>query len=766
MDITDTHKATRGFDQQSSVGVSPWTMSLQEELRPERRQPHWAYSLLGFSFEIVERPHSLSVVARFPAGGEMALQVGFCPYGDLRIEHIRPLDNGVHITALSLIGEYHVRLEFPSLDRPLLHCTSSLIPPQPLRMPFWPRDLMPVPQKNGGIDPEGKVYATQVGTRSGLVYFSLTQPRGGSALYFQDLSSLNEYCRQTKTSLHDAVGGRWPELGLALPTALDNPLKAEQEVVLSDVYMIFSPDEPDDDLAMSKQFLDFLAQIYLALPRVEGQYVHWPDVLKKCLRDLAGSSKCWSEEKGAYYLNAYVADYNTPPESMVQLTVLLPLLEYAEWSGKEIPISQDILAGLPRFFDRKAGVFGCWHTGAAVRLDRAEPQRKPEVMDSWYLYHSLLNISRLARRGHKPAERLFLQSMDYAVKVAHKFQYRWPVFYDIYTLRIVKAETTEGAGGEMDVACLYTHVMLQAWRLTHEERFLTEAKKAARSIRGLGFDLFYQANETVFGAGAMLALWKETGEQEFLDLSYLCLANIFNNVRLWEFKYGYGKHYASFMALFPLKDAPYTAVYEELEGFAALHDYITRHGGAVPEWANVLIPEYIRHFLNRASFYYPPLLPKEVLSEKQRSGELDILLWIPVEDLHDGWEKAGEVGQEVYGAGLPFALIPRHYWRIEKGRYAIYVEYPVEKFSTDKPGQAAFRVCGDSRLCCRMRIMPLGKSRLPAFEVRTERNGASSSLNAHETPEGHLEYELFGDRQVTVRWNSRVKPGSSKRRRK
>ena len=264
----------------------------------------------------------------------------------------------------------------------------------------------------------------------------------------------------------------------------------------------------------------------------------------------------------------------------------------------------------------------------------------------------------------------------------------------------------------------------------------------------------------------MLALWKETGEQEFRDLSYLCLANIFNNVRLWECKYGYGKDYASFMALFPLKDAPYTAVYEELEGFAALHDYITRHGGDVPEWANVLIPEYIRHFLNRASFYYPPLLPKEVLSEKQRSGELDTLLWIPVEDLHDGREKAGEVGQEVYGAGLPFALIPRHYWRIEKGRYAIYVEYPVEKFSADEPGQATFRLCGGQPAVLPLAYYAAREKPPPSLRGTNRARWSVLPLNAHETPEGHLEYELFGDRQVTLRWNGPVKPGSSRRRRK
>src|SRR5690606_2223614 len=97
------------------------------------------------------------------------------------------------------------------------------------------------------------------------------------------------------------------------------------------------------------------------------------------------------------------------------------------------------------------------------------------------------------------------------------------------TLEVIKPETEPGKGGEKDVAGIYAHVMLQAWELTGEKRFLNEAKKAAKSLLVHGFDLFYQANNTAFSAGAMLRLWKETDEDVYLDLSFLLMANVFKN---------------------------------------------------------------------------------------------------------------------------------------------------------------------------------------------------------------------------------------------
>lgn len=755
-------KVFTGFEEQETIAVSPWLLSLLEELGQERPASRWTYTVRDFTFDVLEVKESLWILVRFPEGGELALRAAYCPDGGLSIDEITSIDDrveygaqsGVEIKARSTVGDFRVRLQFPRIDRPLLHCTTTLIPVAPLLVPFWPRDVVLLGKEDDLTKSEGVIYASQVETRSGLVYFGLTRPRGGTALYFQNLTSLNDYCIQTETSLSGVVGGKWPELGLALPASTEKPLEAGMEITLSDAYMIFSQDIPKDDLEMSRQFLDFLAQVYLALPRTNTEYIHWPDIAKKSLRDLSDSEKCWSEVRGNHYLNAYVADYDNPPESMVQLTVLLPLLEYAEWSGEEIPITKELLGGLPRFFDEKASVLARWLPSAVHKLDGSEPQKKPEVMDSWYLYHSLLNLSRLALHGDKVVQKLFLDSIEYAIKVAHTFNYQWPVFYDLYTLEVIKDETKEGAGGELDVPGQYAHLMLQAWTLTKEERYLEEAKKAARKLKGLGFNMFYQANQTLFGAGGLLRLWKETGDELFLNLSYLSLANIFNNMWMWECNYGYAEHYKTFFALFPLKEAPYTAVYEELEGFAAFHDYLTHYEGDTPEWLKVLIPEFIRNLIYKGSFYYPPNLPEELLAEEPRTGELDPKLWIPLEDIHDGWEKAGQVGQEVYGAGLPFGLVPRQYWRIPDEKFMVYVEYPIKNFSTVHEGQAMFRVIGDPRLYCRLRLMPTGKARLPKFEVQTEYEGRTETLEGKETAEGHIEYQLFGGREVTVRWTA------------
>ena len=759
-------KGDTGLEEQETIAVSPWMLSLVDELGEDSQAPHWSYTFDEFTFEIVEGKQSLWITSRFPAGGRVALRAAHCPDGELTIDEIRQIgvDNAVEVHVTSTVGNFLVEIHFPQEGRPMLHYKTSLNPIAPLLIPFWPRDVVPLGKEDDVTRSEGMIHARQVGPRSGLLYFSLTRPRGGSALYFQNLTSLNDYARLTETSLADTVGGDWPELGFALPATTETALEAGQDMVISDAYVMFNRSAPGDDLEMAQQFLEMLAQIFLVLPRPKTEYIDWLALAKKSLRDLNGSEKCWSEVRGRRYLNAYVGDYDSPPESMVQLTVLLPLLEYAEWGGPEIPITGELLAGLPRFYDEKAGVVGRWLPSAANKLDGSEPQKKPEVMDSWYLFHTLLNISRLALHGDKAAQKLFLDSMEYCIRLGRKFEYHFPVFYDIYTMEILKPETEEGQGGEHDVAGLYAHVMLQAHQLTKEDRYLEEAKKAARTLKGLGFNLFYQANETLFGAGALLRLWKETGEEEFLQLSYLSLANTFNNMWLWECDYGYAKDYRTFFALFPLKDAPYTAVYEELEGFAAFHDYLIHYHGDMPEWTRILLPEFLRNMLFKASFYYPPNLPVEAMTDKPKTGELDPKLWIPLEDIYDGWEQAGQVGQEVYGAGMPFGIIPRHYWRVPDGKFMVFVDYPIRGFSTVHEGQAMFTVLGDARLSCRIRMIPTGRKGLPDIEVTTEREDASETLRGRKTEEGHLEFTVAGDRNVIVHWQAKEsKPRSGKK---
>ncbi len=144
---------------------------------------------------------------------------------------------------------------------------------------------------------------------------------------------------------------------------------------------------------------------------------------------------------------------------------------------------------------------------------------------------------------------------------------------------ILKKETAEGKGGEKDVPGAYAHLMIQVWQLTGDKKYFDEALKAAKKLDGLGFDIFYQANNTAFSAGALLRLYKETKDKLYLNLSYMCIAAILKNVQLWECNYGNAKYFPTFFAVYPLKDAPYTAAYEEQEVFAGIHTFLNEADG-------------------------------------------------------------------------------------------------------------------------------------------------------------------------------------------
>jgi hypothetical protein len=87
----------------------------------------------------------------------------------------------------------------------------------------------------------------------------------------------------------------------------------------------------------------------------------------------------------------------------------------------------------------------------------------------------------------------------------------------------------------------------------------------------------------------------------------------------------------------------------------------------------------------------------------------------------------------------------------------IYIDYPTKSFSTVHESKAMFRVLGDQRLSCRMRIIPTGRKAPPKLEVMTERAGNTETLQGRETPEGHIEYEVLGDRNVTVQWETKAR---------
>ncbi len=728
--------------------ITPWANPAKILFQGQDIPNVYHYEFADYDVEVFNCNNGLWIVINCQKSAKVVLRAAYTPNDHLHLEKVRKSKDYVVFSLSAGIGTFIVKLQFLVAEKPLIRYTTTFKGNAPLMIPFWPRDVVIAGIGKGENETKGTIIVSQSGTRSGLQYFSIEQPQSGAVLYFQNLTALNDYAQATETSLGNTVGGAWPEIGFALPPTKEKPLPANQEFVLSDAFIAFSTENPKNEMAQSQQFLNLLADIYLHLPKPATKYYSWPDMIDKGLNDLEFSHGCWSHGAEQDYLNAYIADYQTPPELMVQLAVLLPLTDYHDWCQAGLPAIKKIQNGLDAFYDSELETVVRFLPALADQLSGDEEQLKPNVMDSWYLHHPLLNLGRLAIRGNKQGKKLFLDSLDFTIRVARHFKYEWPVMYNMQTLEVVKAETQPGKGGEKDVAGLYSLVMLHAWQLTNESKYLLEAKKAAKTLQGKGFELFYQANNTAFSANAMLWLYRETKEKLYLDLAYLCIANIFKNFQLWECNYGFAKNYPTFFALFPLNDAPYTAAYEEQEVFAAMHNFLLYSNDLeILPSVNLLISEFLRYVVNRAPYYYPPNLPKEVLSEKVKTGQVDHKLWIAIEDIHDGWEQSGAVGQEVYGAGVAFGIIPRHFYKVPNENFMVFLDYPTARFKYSKTGSVSFDVKGDERLTCRMLILGRNKKKLPKISV-TINNVKLMGTHKNE----NIEYAINGNRHILIQW--------------
>lgn len=258
-------------------------------------------------------------------------------------------------------------------------------------------------------------------------------------------------------------------------------------------------------------------------------------------------------------------------------------------------------------------------------------------------------------------------------------------------------------------------------------------------------------NTTGFAAEALLHLYLLTREEEYLDLSYLCLANVFDNLWLWNGDYGNAHGYETFFGMFPLPDAPYLAAYEELENAAKFREYLRLANDDVLPSVRLLLAEYCRFVLDRAWYYFPKHLPKTAVAEHVQNGRINRELAVPLEDLREGSEKSGQVGQEIYGSGIAPGLVVRHYHYIDSMACWLFCDYPAFGLRIiDEPGSAtiSFYVAGDERTACSVRIVPLdfGKA-APTCRAFVGRR----HLAAVVTPEGSYRFAIPGNSTVRLR---------------
>ncbi len=730
-------------------GVSAYVLALRGELLGGKMVRIAGFGLGDLGVEVARSSDSIWVLIRRPGRGGMALRAAFVPDGGFTVRRIEAEPGEVlRLEATGTIGRHVVALRTSEADLHRLEVKVWLTPAAPLLIPFHPRDLYILDADDDPTGASGKVEAAQRGVNGGILYLRFDEPAFGSVLYLQNLTKLNAYYRATETVPDSAVGGEWPELGYLLPsppqsgTPPTHPLPAGEPIMLSNPILVFRDSAGDDELEMARQFLQMLGIAYqsLSLPRTD--YRDWIARSEATIADLERAEQATVRHYGHTYVMPYPeGEY---PDVMVQVSVLAALHDYGKWRGEPLPLADALRRGLPKFYDPELKTLRRYLTNVGGDKDA-------DAVDSWYLYHPMLNMARLALDGDDTCHDLLLKSVGYGIRAAHHFEYAWPIMYDVRDFTVKTQARNDDRFGQTDVGGIYAQLMLLCHQLTDDPMYLDEARAAIDAAIGMRFNLEYQANLTAWGAAACMRLWRITNEERYRAQSYVYLASFFHNCELWESDVGHAQHYRTFLGATCLHDAPYMAIYECFDSFTAFEAYLADSGPDLEPAARMLIGEYCKYALDRAWFYYPDALPPEAIAgPPHQSGVINPKLSFPLEDLYGNGQPAGRVGQEIYGCGAAMVFASRSFHAIDDAPFRLWCNLFVR--AIERTGDCALTLVLDGGETCHadLSLVRLKRRRLP--EVTLSSVGGDA-LRAVAESADRIDFHVPASGRLILQWS-------------
>ncbi len=221
----------------------------------------------------------------------------------------------------------------------------------------------------------------------------------------------------------------------------------------------------------------------------------WSDFAAGTIKELQRKAQTQVEVAGHTGLRAYVTEssqlWKQPAnnfELMSVADVLWPSLLYLRLHPSPALQHQcdDLIADLPGFYH------------ADTRSISNDFVRVPnERADSWYPFENGLvkypMMGSLA--GSKQIIGNFLDAFQTAERMAHEYNYLFPIYYDVSTLR------AQGAGTNYAIGGLYAWAALIASGLTGEARYRDEAQRAIHALCTVPSDrLFHEPQELAYGA--------------------------------------------------------------------------------------------------------------------------------------------------------------------------------------------------------------------------------------------------------------------------
>jgi hypothetical protein len=361
----------------------------------------------------------------------------------------------------------------------------------------------------------------------------------------------------------------------------------------------------------------------------------------------------------------------------------------------------------------------------------ADVARPPAAVDAWYYVYPIVQTADLALLGNADAKEMLLGSLPKLLELGRAFDYEFP-----FRLDPVTNSRADDRFREYDVLGGYAYVMLTAHRLTGTETYLEEAKRAVERIRGKGFGFVYELQMTGVTLASLAWLYELTGDEQYVALSVIPLANIFALTFLWDPDYGYARWYNLFMGTNPLRAADQVAAFELHNTWWSLQRFYQRTEPALPTHVRKLLAEMIKYQLTVGRYTLPRFLPREALSRVPDWGVVRPDLDIPVEDLKDGFHKSAMVGQEIYGSGIAFRFAAEAY-RVfgDAAEVVLFAEYPITAASWNRSSQTLDFALGGT---------PEYRSRVRVYFRGTYDRGASSATVSE------AERALYGSADIEI----------------
>lgn len=535
-----------------------------------------------------------------------------------------------------------------------------------------------------------KRIATQNLCASALAY--VLAPDVGTVLYFQNLTPLNPLFEMTHMAPRWLVSAGNQTFGFANP--LDNSIAFPpgKPVVVSDGYLYLAAEENEDSIERSALFLRSLAAVYAVLPdKPDTEWHDWQELARLSLRDLH-SPAVWRGYEGKEYIQAYVGVHGATAHLAGLQDVLAPLQWFKETTGGEgDDLIRKMQSVVPTF----------WNPERGGLKEFAQPGDHV-----WYNVPFYVTLCRAALAGDTETGTLCLKSADALIRLAQDTHY---TFED----KARGINTTTGSGREM-VGTYLLYMMLCRELDPTQTRFLAEARRAAEQVATWGFGTTRETYWTAMTCEGLARLYEATKETSYLRISLIPLASLLRNAWLWECDYGDAKAYPTFWGINPdASGIDYIAPMEQHQAWYSLREYYLLCHDRLDPSARLLVSEFLRYAPQTIWYAYPAFLPATSLHQGPAfwNTDNDYRLYIPVEDLVDGWRKNGSVGQEVYGAGGVFSIASRAYTPVPEAGLLVFSEYPLLKCQWDpKANSLLLQVGGTNTFPCKVEVRPLIKA--------------------------------------------------------